>query len=50
MVSFSINNVEKPPKIPTLLIDTESAMKLAENPEFHKRVKHINRRYYYYRQ
>ncbi|KAL2755232.1 hypothetical protein ACRALDRAFT_2063111, partial [Sodiomyces alcalophilus JCM 7366] len=31
-------------------LDSESVNKLAENPEFHKRVNHIDRQYHYYRQ
>lgn len=29
-------------KIPTLLLDNQSAIKLSENPEFHRRTKHID--------
>ena len=35
--------------IPKLLIDNESALKLANNPEFHKRSKYINISYYFIR-
>ena len=34
----------------TILIDNEGAMKLAENPEFHKRTKHIDILFYYIRE
>ena len=37
-------------KIPTILIDNEAARKLAENPEFHKRTKHIDIMYHYIRE
>ena len=42
-----LNNRETP--IPKLLTDSESALKLANNPEFHKRSKHINMTYYFIR-
>ena len=35
---------------PVLLVDNTSAIKLAENPEFHKRTKHIDIIYHYTRQ
>lgn len=35
--------------IPTILLDSESAKKLAENPEFHKRSKHIDIIYHFTR-
>jgi hypothetical protein len=35
---------------PTILIDNEGARKLAENPEFHKRTKHIDIMYHYIRE
>ena len=34
---------------PTILIDNEAVRKLAENPEFHKRTKHIDIMYHYIR-
>ena len=34
---------------PTILIDNEAARKLAENPEFHKRTKHIDIMYHFTR-
>ena len=37
-------------KIPIILIDNEAARKLAENPEFHKRTKHIDIMYHYIRE
>jgi hypothetical protein len=37
-------------KIPTILIDNEAARKLAENPEFHKKTKHIDLMYHYTRE
>jgi hypothetical protein len=36
--------------IPLILLDNESAAKLAENPEFHKRSKHIDIIYHYTRE
>ena len=36
--------------IPTILVDSQSAKKLAENPEFHKRSKHIEIIYHFTRQ
>ena len=35
---------------PELNVDNEAAIKLAENPEFHKRTKHIRIRYFYVRE
>lgn len=35
---------------PTLFVDNASAMKLVKNPEFHKRSKHIDVKYYYIRE
>lgn len=37
-------------EIPKLLTDSESAMKLANNPEFHKRTKHIDITYHFIRE
>ena len=37
-------------KKPELLVDNESAVKLAQNPEFHKRTKHIRIRHFYVRE
>ena len=36
--------------IPILLLDNESSMNLAENPEYHKRTKHIDIQYYFIRE
>jgi hypothetical protein len=36
-------------KIPRILVDSESAKKLAENPKFYKRSKHIEIIYYFIR-
>ncbi|KAG5878979.1 hypothetical protein JTB14_002372 [Gonioctena quinquepunctata] len=36
--------------IPTLRVDNASAIKLAKNPEFHKRSKHIEMRYHFVRE
>lgn len=36
--------------IPKILVDSDSAKKLAENPEFHKRSKHIDITYHFTRQ
>ena len=36
--------------IPPLLTDSQGAKKLAENPEFHKRTKHIDTRYHFIRE
>lgn len=35
--------------VPTLIVDSTSAMKLSKNPEFHKKSKHIDVRYHYLR-
>jgi len=43
---YNNNNI----RIPTLLTDSESALKLANNPEFHKRSKHIDITYYFIRE
>ena len=42
-----LNNKITP--IPKLLTDSESALKLANNPEFHKRSKHIDISYHFIR-
>ena len=36
--------------IPKILLDNESAIKLGENPEFHKRTKHIDIAYHFIRE
>ena len=45
LLSIPINN-----KAPLLLTDSESALKLANNPEFHKRSKHIDITYHFIRE
>ncbi|CAL1687619.1 unnamed protein product [Lasius platythorax] len=37
-------------EVPTLMIDNASAIKLVKNPEFHKRSKHVEVRYYFVRE
>ena len=37
-------------KVPRLLVDNASAIRLAKNPEFHKRSKHIDIRYHFVRE
>lgn len=37
-------------QLPTLYVDNASAIKLAKNPEYHKRSKHIDIRYFYVRE
>lgn len=36
--------------LPTLQVDNEAAIKLAENPEFHRRTKHIRTRHFFVRE
>lgn len=36
--------------VPKLFVDNASAIKLAKNPEFHKRTKHIDVRYHFVRE
>ena len=36
--------------IPTILVDNESAIKLGQNPEFHKKSKYIDIQYHYIRE
>jgi hypothetical protein len=43
-------NISLTNKTPIILIDNQSAKKLAENPEFHKRTKHIDILYHFIRQ
>lgn len=45
LLNIPINN-----KTPLLLTDSESALKLANNPEFHKRSKHIDITYHFIRE
>ena len=39
-----------PNTIPPILTDNEAAIKLVENPEFHKKTKHIPLAYFYTRE
>ncbi|KAI0991319.1 hypothetical protein K3495_g16868 [Podosphaera aphanis] len=50
-LSYYYNLLDKSTKttIPKLLTDSKSAMKLANNPEFHKRTKHIDITYHFIR-
>ena len=36
--------------VPELYVDNEAAVKLAQNPEFHRRTKHIRIRHFYVRE
>ena len=36
--------------VPVLHVDNEAAVKLAQNPEFHRRTKHIRIRHFYVRE
>jgi hypothetical protein len=36
--------------IPIILVDNQGSLKLAENPEFHKRTKHIDITYHFIRE
>jgi hypothetical protein len=47
---YNFNNNKDNIKIPILLTDSESAIKLANNPEFHKRSKHIDITYHFIRE
>ena len=38
------------PRVPVLNVDNEAAVKLAQNPEFHRRTKHIRSRHFYVRE
>ena len=56
-LSSILNQLKKEPKlgsfllsIPPILTDSESARKLGENPEFHKRSKHIDITYHFIRE
>lgn len=42
---FEISN-----KIPTILTDNTAALKLAENPKFHRKTKHIEIAYHFIRE
>lgn len=46
---FNLLDFQIPKQIPKLLTDSESAMKLANNPEFHKKTKHIHIKYHFIR-
>ena len=46
----SFLDLDIPNKIPIILEDNQSTIKLAENPEFHKRTKHIDIIYHYIRE
>lgn len=46
---FSFLNMNIPHEVPKVLTDSESALKLANNPEFHKRTKHIDIQYHFIR-
>ena len=37
-------------EVPELQVDNQAAIRLAENPEFHKRTKHIRIRHFYVRE
>jgi hypothetical protein len=50
---ISLNDLLKlklPINIPPIMEDNNAALKLAENPEFHKRFKHIDIAYYFTRE
>lgn len=49
-LSRLLNEISDFSKIPILYIDNASAVKLIKNPEFHKRSKHIEVRYYFVRE
>lgn len=46
---YKLLDIKIPEEIPKLLTDSESALKLANNPEFHKRTKHIDITYHFIR-
>ena len=46
---YELLNIKTPTQIPKLLTDSDSAIKLANNPEFHKRTKHIDITYHFIR-
>ena len=48
--TISLLRLNIPTKIPVTLIDNQSALKLSENPEFHKRTKHIDIAYHFIRE
>ena len=45
-----LSEIKGDKSVPVLFIDNASAIKLTKNPEFHKRTKHIEVRYYYVRE
>ena len=48
-----VNNtlqLDKSDNTPTILVDNQGSLKLAENPEFHKRTKHIDIVYHFIRE
>ena len=47
---YNFNNNKDNIKIPILLTNSESTIKLANNPEFYKRSKHIDIIYYFIRE
>lgn len=46
---YKLLDIKEKFSIPKLLTDSQSAMKLANNPEFHKRTKHIDISYHFIR-
>lgn len=47
---YLLNKVTKISYTPTLLVDNVGAIKLAKNPEFHKRTKHVEVKYHFVRE
>lgn len=50
MITYITNLLQMQYMEPILLVDNQSAIKLAENPEFHKKSKHIDIIYHFIRQ
>jgi hypothetical protein len=52
IITFINNNLNlnTTNNIPIILVDNQGSLKLAENPEFHKRTKYINIIYYFIRE
>ena len=52
LIKSAINllSLDMPKKVPIIFEDNKSSIKLAENPEFHKRTKHIDIIYHYIRE
>ena len=46
---YNLIEIKCPAQVPRLLSDSQSALKLANNPEFHKRTKHIDITYHFIR-